>query len=186
MPAGLTEKLTDDELVHLVKFLSQLGKVGEYQVKGDQVVRRWQVLQATPEALYRIRRTRHATAATLDEAFTWKSAYSTVAGLLPTEKLPEIARNRVKPGAKGTAFIRCELNVTTAGKCQLLLNETTGLSLWLNDKPVTLADVITLDLTKGTQRLTFGIDLSERTTGLRVEVADVEGSDAVVRVVGGK
>jgi len=186
MPAGLTEKLTDAELMDLVQFMSQLGKLGPFQVTRDRVVRRWRVLQVTPDAIYRIRRTRHATAATDDAAFIWKPAYSTVAGLLPTTGLPELSRNRVTPGAKGTAFVRCELEVTTAGKSQLLLNSTDGLTLWLNENPRALANVMLLDLPQGRHRLTFAIDLSVRKTGLRVQLEDVEGSAAVVRAVSGK
>jgi putative heme-binding domain-containing protein len=186
MPTGLIEKLTEGELVDLVRFMSELGKLGRFQVKGDRIVRRWGVMQSTPEARYRIRRTRHATAATDDPAFAWKSAYSTVAGLLPTASLPQVARNRVKPGSPGTAFINCALNVTTAGRCRLLINSTDGLTLWVNTTPTKLSRDIPLDLPKGKHRLTFAVDLSIRDTGLRVEVGDVPGSDAVVQVIGGK
>jgi putative heme-binding domain-containing protein len=186
MPVGLTEKLTDAELMDLVQFMSQLGKIGQFQVSRDRVVRRWRVLQATPDAIYRIRRTRHATAATDDAAFNWKPSYSTVAGLLPTEGLPELSRNRVTPGAKGTAFVHCELEVTTAGKSQLVLNSTDGLTMWINSTPRALADAMLLDLPQGRHRLTFAIDMSTRKTGLRVQLEDVEGSAAVVRVVSGK
>jgi putative heme-binding domain-containing protein len=186
MPVGLTEKLTDVELMDLVQFMSQLGKIGQFQVSRDRVVRRWRVLQATPDAVYRIRRTRHATAATDDPAFNWKPAYSTVAGLLPTKGLPELSQNRVTPGAKGTAFVHCELEVTTAGKSQLVLNSINGLTLWINSTPRALADAMLLDLPQGRHRLTFAIDMSTRKTGLRVQLEDVEGSAAVVRVVSGK
>ena len=49
MPAGLTEGLTRPELIDLVRFLSQLGKIGPFSVGTDRVLRRWQVLEATPE-----------------------------------------------------------------------------------------------------------------------------------------
>ena len=44
MPAGLAEPLTRGELVDLVRFLSELGKIGPYSVGKARVVRRWQVL----------------------------------------------------------------------------------------------------------------------------------------------
>src|SRR5262249_45906509 len=50
MPAGLTEPLTRGELADLVRFLSELGKVGPYSVGKARVVRRWQVLEPTPGA----------------------------------------------------------------------------------------------------------------------------------------
>src|SRR5262249_16457550 len=50
MPDGLVEPLTRSELVDLVRFLSELGKVGPYAVGKARLVRRWQVLEATPAA----------------------------------------------------------------------------------------------------------------------------------------
>ena len=50
MPDGLTDVLTRGELVDLVRFLSELGKVGPYSVSKARLVRRWQALEATPEA----------------------------------------------------------------------------------------------------------------------------------------
>lgn len=41
MPAGLTANLRRDELVDLVKFLSELGKDGPYKVQDDGTVRAW-------------------------------------------------------------------------------------------------------------------------------------------------
>jgi len=43
-----------------------------------------------------------------------------------------------------------------------------------------------LDLKQGLHTLTFGLDLGKRREPLRVEVTDVKGSPAQVRVVGGK
>ena len=45
MPSGLTEKLTRSELVDLVRFLSELGKVGKFAIGQERVARRWQVLE---------------------------------------------------------------------------------------------------------------------------------------------
>ena len=48
MPAGLTDTLTRGELVDLVRFLSELGKIGPYAVSKARVFRRWQVLDPAP------------------------------------------------------------------------------------------------------------------------------------------
>ena len=58
--------------------------------------------------------------------------------------------------------------------------------MWVNLEPVAAGEIVPLELPVGVQRLTFAVDLSVRNDPLRVEVADVEGSRAVVRVVGGK
>ena len=58
MPAGLIEGLTRPELIDLVRFLSQLGKIGPFSVGTDRVLRRWQVLEATPDVKSAIARKR--------------------------------------------------------------------------------------------------------------------------------
>src|SRR5262249_54166250 len=45
MPEGLADMLARAELVDLVRFLSELGKVGPYSVSKARLVRRWQVLE---------------------------------------------------------------------------------------------------------------------------------------------
>ena len=50
MPEGLADPLTRGELVDLVRFLSELGKVGPYSVSKARLVRRWQALEPTNEA----------------------------------------------------------------------------------------------------------------------------------------
>ena len=48
MPAGLTESLTRPELIDLVRFLSELGKIGRFSVGTDRVFRTWKVLGRWP------------------------------------------------------------------------------------------------------------------------------------------
>src|SRR5207244_11626024 len=43
MPEGLADTLTRTELVDLVRFLSELGKIGPYSVRKARCARRWQV-----------------------------------------------------------------------------------------------------------------------------------------------
>src|SRR5204863_1908928 len=52
MPAGLADPLTRQELVDLVRFLSELGRPGPYSVGARQMARRWQV---RPAALLGVR-----------------------------------------------------------------------------------------------------------------------------------
>src|SRR5207302_8532202 len=89
MPEGLADGLTRGELIDLVRFLSELGKVGPYSVSKARLVRRWQVLEPTREAYGLLARTSHASAAGNDPALTWSPAYSTVAGGLPAEAPPQ-------------------------------------------------------------------------------------------------
>jgi hypothetical protein len=58
MPDGLANELTQAELVDLIRFLSELGKVGgNYAVGKARFVRRWQTLVWSPEAHQLLNRT---------------------------------------------------------------------------------------------------------------------------------
>ncbi|MCA9068548.1 MAG: HEAT repeat domain-containing protein, partial [Planctomycetaceae bacterium] len=136
MPSGLTEKLTRNELINLVRFLSELGKVGQFSIGNARVARRWQVLDDTPAARYRLRRTSYDSVTKEDPAYTWSPAYSKVAGALPLDDVPRVGLNLNIRGKAGMGFVRTELDVTQAGEVMLKLNQTDHVLLWLDGKPL--------------------------------------------------
>ncbi len=71
MPAGLTETLTRAEFLDLVRFLTELGKVGPYSVSKARVVRRWQVNASTRA----------------ESIADWSPAYGKVDGVLPIDAI---------------------------------------------------------------------------------------------------
>ncbi|HBL42949.1 MAG TPA: sorbosone dehydrogenase, partial [Planctomycetaceae bacterium] len=186
MPVGLLEKLTQQELTDLVRFLTELGKTDAYTVSKDRVVRRWRVMKGTPDAMNAIRRTRHATAATENPAFVWEPAYSRVDGSLPVRKFDEIGKLHVSNRATGAAFVRCELEALSPGKTVLKFNSVDGLKMWLGEKPIVLKPETEIELTKGVHRLTFAIDLTPERDVLRLELLDAPSSPAQVEILNGK
>jgi len=189
MPDGLVDPLTRQELVDLLAFLSQLGKVGgDFVLPQRRLVRRWEALLATPEAANRLRRTSFDTAATDDRELTWKSVYSRVAGDLPLAELPTLtAALRVAPNGAPTSFVRCAVEVSTPGRIHLVVDDPRGLTLWVDGRPTPMAGATTvLDLPSGLHRLTFAVDHALHPSTLWVELADVPGSPAQFQLVGGK
>jgi putative heme-binding domain-containing protein len=183
MPEGLADTLTRAELVDLVRFLSELGKVGPYAISKARLVRRWQALEPTRAAYTLLTRTRIGSAAGNDPTLTWTPAYSTVAGTLPLDALPRFVLGEDK---RPVGFARCQLDVTTGGQVKLRLNAAGDLTLWVDQVPAEVKDEMVVDLPAGVHTLTFAIDLGKRRQGLRCELVDVSGSKARVRVVGGK
>jgi putative heme-binding domain-containing protein len=184
MPEGLTDQLTRQEFADLVKYLSELGKVGgPYAPSKTRFVRRWQVIDPTPVNLNRFRRTRVSAASEADNPFTWSSAYSKVSGDLPLTELPKFT---VWNDTAPQSVIRFQLDVTTAGKARLKFNSVAGLTVYLGNTPVEPKAETILDLKTGVQTVTILIDRSKRTDDVRIELDDVEKSPARVNVVGGK
>jgi putative heme-binding domain-containing protein len=184
MPDGLTDTLTRGELLDLVRFLSELGKVGPYAIGPQRVVRRWQTLEPTPEAWMFL----HlggglATPAKPERGLQWTSRYSTVAGELPLADAPSFA---LGSGKHPVSLIRCQVDVTTAGPFVVRLNSIKGLKLWVDQNPIAAKETLEVNLPVGIHTLTFVVDREERREGLRCEVEDKAGSAGRVRVVGGK
>ncbi|HEX4612791.1 MAG TPA: PVC-type heme-binding CxxCH protein [Urbifossiella sp.] len=183
MPEALTDPLTRQEFADLARFLSELGKVGPYAASPARVVRRWEIIEGTPENMNLARRTRLAAAAEPGTSFAWSPLYARVSGALPLAELPRLV---VWNGNDPLAVARFQLDVTTAGRVALRFNSVTGLSLFVNGRPVDPAAETALDLPAGVQTVTVVIDRAKRTDDLRVELVDVAGSPARAAVVGGK
>jgi putative heme-binding domain-containing protein len=183
MPDGLVDTLTRGELVDLVRFLSELGKLGPYSLSKARVVRRWQALQPTNDGMNLIRRSRIAAVAENDPAFVWLPSYSLVSGDLPLDAAPTITVWKDTPPL---GVLRFQLDVTTAGKVKLHFNSASGVSLMIGANPVDTAEETIVDLPAGVQTLLISVDRSKHTGPLRLELEDVVDSPARVAVVGGK
>jgi putative heme-binding domain-containing protein len=185
MPDGLADTLTHTEFVDLVRFLSELGKIGPYAVSKAPLVRRWQVLEATPDAHQLLARNSLA-ALVAAPSLTWSPAYSKVSGTLPLDAVPvlELKGGFGDPSRFGQA--RCQIEVTTPGKVKLTIDSAAGLSLWVDGMPAEAKEETVLDLEIGSHTLTFSMDLNRRKAGLRCDVEEVAGSAARVRIIGGK
>ncbi len=180
MPEGLTDALTDQEFIDLVRFLSELGK-GEYLAQPGKVVRRWEGVLPSQLLFTVVTRDRVGAVATSKE-LPWAPTYSTVRGDLPTADMPKW---KIGQGPD-QAVVRFQLDVTTPGKAKLSVPDVTGLQLWLDGTPLTVDKEIPLDLTAGVRTVTVNVKLDERKTPLRVELAEVKDSTVRVSIVGGK
>lgn len=189
MPEGLVDGLTRGELVDLVRFLSELGKVGNYSVGTTRIARTWEVLSATKTSSELVYRNSVAGVVSKPDGLIWSSEYTTVAGLLPLETLPDVyVRKKGEWSGIDTqiGFARTRLEVGTAGEVLLSLNDTKGVQMWLDQQPVEAAKEMKLKVTPGTHVLTLAVNKKERGEGVRVELKDVAGSAAQGRWVLGR
>jgi putative heme-binding domain-containing protein len=182
MPAGLIDTLTRQELLDLTRFLTELGK-GQYAATPGKVVRSWQALTPTPAMYEILNRQRLAAVATAEPGLQWATAYSQVSGDLPAGSVPAFNWNREAPKL---SVVRFSLEVTSAGAAQLTFAESAGLTLWLDGQPLETGASVPLNLTAGTHAVTVAVEWQKRTKPLRIELDEVPGSPARVRLVGGK
>ena len=132
MPSGLTDGLTDNELADLVRFLSEFGKPGPFDVGHAPVSRQWLTL-AAPSAEPVPARLQHLGPRSLTDAhLTWTRAYSDV------RRRCSPVGTAIGPNA-ATVILRSRMNVTASGKCGLSLNSDQGVRLWLDGHPMSPA-----------------------------------------------
>ncbi len=183
MPKGLTKFLTHDELVHLVRFLSELGKPGEYVIRAVPTIQRWRVLKEVPQALREAPVDEEVLAdhvLNADEA-AWLPVYGKVAGTLPLGDLPKI-------GDQPVMVIRGEIDVTSPGAISLNLDSAEGVQVWLDHHALQPGQSqIVTEVPAGRHQVILRIDRTQRKSdGIRVEVSRPQGSSAQVTVVGGQ
>jgi putative heme-binding domain-containing protein len=181
MPVGLADTLTRGELVDLVRFLSELGKVGPYAIDNARVVRRWQAIAPTAQSTALVNAAGSDLPLTGETSANWSAVYSRVSGSLPLDSIPTASAE----GASGPLrLVRFELDVTTAGKADLIV--VGGVEkMWCDAAPVAIGPRVTLDLAEGVHTITLLLN-SKSTDDLRLELADVLGSPAQLQIVGGK
>ena len=187
MPVGLSDGLTRAELIDLVRFLSELGKVGRFAVGTQRVSRRWHVLDSMAEGRTALARGGPEAVLPLDNPLMWRPTYTTVAGILPLSEWTQSSRSSESTHA---ALARTQIQVTTPGKVQLSFNSTAGLSFWIDGRSLQPAESgansLILELTSGIHTLGVGVDLAKRHEGIRCVLDDFPGSPARAQVVLGK
>lgn len=164
MPAGLADQLRSrQEFLDLAKFVSVLGKAGDYANDESPVIRKWRLV-AMPGGNQ-----------LPGEHAEWIPAYSKVDGELPSEDFP--AGERV--------FARGNLIVQVSGQARLSLNSPAGIRVWLDGKEI-LDPRYKIDLAEGRRTLIFEIDRARRgDVGLRVELVPIAESPARFQPEGG-
>ena len=182
MPQGLTKFLTHDEIVDLVRFLSELGKPGPWAVRKTPTIQRWRVLHQWPDSLAAANvdadLLREETLATRLEART--SVYSYVGGGLPLADV-----QRVSPSP--LLYLRAEIDVTVAGKVGFEIDSPAPLQSAVNERPLSPEQEFEVDLRVGRHVLHLLVDTTSTSGGdLRAELFRVDGSKAEFEVIGGQ
>jgi putative heme-binding domain-containing protein len=124
MPAGLTAGLREDEFVDLVKFLSELGREGDYKVSARRFVRSWRGMGEMDQA--QIDKVRHTGLQVLNEegaGLPWRMLTSLVSGEAPLHELP--VAQRMYPWHP--RILQFRLNQPASGTVRLGLSQVEGI-----------------------------------------------------------
>ena len=185
MPPGLTASLREDEFVDLVRFLSELGKEGDFKVSAKRYVRHWETLMSQERIRDAIGHYGPAVFADNFTTYVWLPQYSEVSGMLPLNELPPV-KGRAK---QLWAVARFYIGTSKPGKIALSIPENKGLHLFLGEDELEVeADAgggakIEIELKKGLQEITLAAVRGQGLKGFQVELVDVDGSSAQVRLL---
>jgi len=168
MPAGMLDTLSAEELRDLVAFLSALGRLPEFTVAADGVIREFETLVFSPEAHRVLNRTSTDSVTRDDAALLWRPITSRVSGQLPLEELDAFKLHASTPQL---SFVRFDLTVADAQPAPKIKLPGEAIDLWIDGKPTPVSDLATLRLSPGEHRVVVGINRDQFSGEFRVELA---------------
>lgn len=181
MPQGLTKFMTRGEVLDLAKFISELGKPGEYGIRKTLSIQRWRVLKKPAKELTaEIPHLEHIRQFVLgSQPDEWTSAYGKVAGVLPLDEL--------RPGRKPTVLIvQGEVQVNEAGMLTFRIASTESFQVWIDAEPLESKTELEASLEPGRHSITLRLEVSDREAPeLKVEVLKPDSSTVQFEVIGG-
>ena len=181
MPQGLTKFLTNDEVIDLIKFISELGKSGPFEIRKIPSIQRWHVMTNPPQELTgEVPHLEHIRELVLNSTpEQWTSAYGKVSGVLPLAEL----RTGQSPSAM---ILQGDIQVNEAGKLAFALTSSEKFQVWLDDQPMDSKTQFEAQLEPGRHRVTLRIEPSvNESPELKVEISRGQDSAAQFEVVGG-
>ncbi|QEH37798.1 hypothetical protein OJF2_63890 [Aquisphaera giovannonii] len=183
MPAGLTDSLTRAELADLVRFLSELGKIGPYSVGKDRVFRRWRTPAPGSEAASVLDREGPEAVVSKPGLDGWAPLYATVGGGLPVGDIPAAGPAK---GAGRIGLVRTELQVLQPGPVRIAVSGP-ATAAWLDARRVDpKGGAVVADLPAGLHAVWLAVDVSGARGPVRCTLEDEPGSAAKAQVVLGK
>lgn len=189
MPEGLVDSLTQGELLDLVRFLSELGKVGPYGPGKASIVRRFEAIEPDANAYTVLARKGQDAFANPDENLKWSAVYAMVDGFLPLRDLPLLQQKRsLEKVTHSMAFVRFGFETSSQGNVKISLEKPVGMSAWIDGKPIAIAPtgLINVKVTPGVHKVIIKMEQSSKTEGVKVEVEDDKENPAKVKIAQGK
>ncbi len=168
MPAGLTAGLREDQFIDLIRFLSELGKDGDFKVSAKPIIRDYMVLRPHPRTVDGMGHYGTAVFAEKFEGYQWQTYGSKVNGELLPSELP-----KVKGRGRNTWGV-ARFGLTQKGKVKLKINDTYLLDLFAGKKEVVLPEkgptVIELNGNDDPQYFTLAVNSASRQSEVLLEI----------------
>ena len=168
MPEGLVDRLTQQEQVDLIKFLTQLGRPGNYDASKGGVARVYEVFTGTQRADDgNIQELMSET-----QADQWVPFLSRVNGSVAGVQLARKAKvDRAKES--GGVYLKTDIEVATDGDVTLSANGADAADLWVDAMPIEGDTNFTTELTAGKHTVVIRLDGKKLPASFRFVSRDV-------------
>jgi hypothetical protein len=179
MPEGITKILTHQEVLDLIRFVSELGKPGPYATREITTIQRWKVLANVPETLQSAEPNRELLREHLlrADAEAWLKAYSNVAGQLPLADLG-------KAKTASAIYLQGEFRLLRPGQVQIEVHCDGPVSVWLDEEPLKAGAAITTgQLEGGLHKVTVRIPPGSTAESLKIEVRRPAGAASNIEIL---
>lgn len=179
MPPGLTLQLREDEFIDLVRFLSELGKEGDFKTTATTYIRSWQVLQPHERTRDYIGFYGKKIFGEDDKTYQWTKLYAKVDGHLPVNEMPSV----VGRGRNRYGVARFEFKAPSNTKLKLKIEgKTKDMNLFLNEQEVKLPEngntaLLDIPVKPGDHRITISGLKGWGLDQFRVAVVDAGKAD---------
>ena len=187
MPEGLTKFLTHDEMLDLIRFVSDLGKPGPYAIHTTPTIQRWRVLRQPGSALMEATPDADALREQVLKARpeAWDTVYGMVAGTLPLDELLA-SRERQRPERRQVLYLQGEVEVSQAGEVTIDLQSTEPAHVWVDAQPFASQTKFQTRLSAGRHTITVRVDVgATKAPTLKIELHKPSGSAIQFDVVNG-
>lgn len=170
MPAGLTGSLREDQFVDLVRFLSELGKEGEFKVSAKPIIRDWVVMQPHPRTVDQYGHYGAAMFAERFDGYQWTPYSGKVSGeLLPTE-LPKVR------GRGRASWAVARFGIDRKGTIKIKINDTNTMHLFDGKKEIKLPEngsaIVEVTGNKDPRNFTIAVNQSARPAPVLIEIVE--------------
>ena len=170
MPPGLTATLNNDEFIHLISFLANLGKDGDFKLPTNAYLRTLKFTQTNSKMISNLTKRKPEFMAKFND-LVWQKAYSKVNGFIPLndgstiDKTPVITRFDLKMTASG------KVGIKVSDKSRIHFRDYTGAPIGVHSDKVAY-----VEYNKGTYPIFMIVYPNNEIDEIRLELIDVEGS----------
>ncbi len=166
MPSGLIDNLTSSEQIDLFRFLSELGKPGNYDASKGNVARVWKLLPGK----HTVEQFGEQKVVADGLSTNWISTFSHVDGKLGRDELKTALEDKYQGIV--ALFAGTQFQVAKAGQIHFKISEAPGVVTWIDGKPISVNSPFAAELSEGVHTIIFKLDHKKLPEFLRLESPD--------------